>query len=82
MEMTIRPSGDPDCDAQNNFRHLLHKGEAYSLILEETGGIRARVRVRRRSAICTGTSSPTARRGPGSAEYDAQSGKLQRDSTT
>ena len=45
MEMAIQPAGDPDCDADNNFRFLLRKGFAYSLVLEETRGIRARVLV-------------------------------------
>ncbi|MDQ3336850.1 MAG: LamG domain-containing protein [Myxococcota bacterium] len=45
MEMSLRPAGNPDCDASNNYRMLLRKGEAYSLVLEETRGIRARVRV-------------------------------------
>lgn len=45
MELSLRPAGDPDCDGGNNFRVLLRKGDAYSLVLEETRGIRARVRV-------------------------------------
>lgn len=45
MEMSIKPASDPDCDAGNNFRFLLRKGTAYSLVLEETRGIRARVQV-------------------------------------
>jgi uncharacterized protein (TIGR03382 family) len=45
MEMSIKPAGDPDCDADNNFRFLLRKGVAYSLVFEETRGIRARVQV-------------------------------------
>jgi hypothetical protein len=43
MEMTIQPARDPDCDAGNNFQFLLRKGTAYSLVFEETRGIRARV---------------------------------------
>lgn len=45
MEMTIQPAADPDCDDGNNFRFLLRKGAAYSLVFEETRGIRARVQV-------------------------------------
>lgn len=45
MEMAIQPAADPDCDADNNFRFLLRKGLAYSLVFEETRGIRARVLV-------------------------------------
>jgi uncharacterized protein (TIGR03382 family) len=45
MEMTIKPAADPDCDADNNFRFLLRKGVAYSLVLEETRAIHARVQV-------------------------------------
>jgi len=45
MEMAIQPAADPDCDADNNYRFLLRKGLAYSLVLEETRGIRARVLV-------------------------------------
>jgi len=81
MEMTIRPDGDPDCDAQNNFRVLLRKGEAYSLILEEPGGIRARVRVSGGavrdlySGVELATDGVTWTKV--TAEYDAQSGKLQ-----
>jgi len=45
MEMSLKPAGDPNCDAGNNFRVLLRKGEGYSLVFEESRGIRARVRV-------------------------------------
>jgi uncharacterized protein (TIGR03382 family) len=81
MEMTIRPAADPDCDGGNNFRVLLRKGDAYSLVLEETRGIRARVRVAGGAirelysgevivADATTWTKVTA-------EYDAPSGRMQ-----
>ena len=80
MEMTIRPAGDPDCDAGNNDRTLLRKGEAYSLTPEETRGIRARVRVAGGTvselysgAVLPADGSTWTR---GSAEYDALSGRM------
>jgi hypothetical protein len=81
MEMTIRPAGDPDCDAGNNFRVLLRKGESYSLVLEETRGVRARVRVAGGEvyALYSGAVLPadgvTWTRV--TAEYDAPSGRMQ-----
>jgi hypothetical protein len=45
MEIAVNPAADPDCDGQNNFRVLLQKGTAYSLIFEDTRGVRARVQV-------------------------------------
>jgi hypothetical protein len=81
MDMAIRPAGDPDCDGQNNFRVLLRKGEAYSLVLEETRGIRARVRVAGGAVYDLYSGAVIAADGATwtrvSAEYDAQSGKLQ-----
>lgn len=47
VEMLVRPSSPPDCDANNNYRFLLGKGEldgAYSLVFEEDGSFQARVR--------------------------------------
>jgi hypothetical protein len=81
MEMTIRPAGNPDCDAQNNFRVLLRKGEAYSLILEETRGIRARVRVAGGAVRDLYSGAELAADGTTwtkvTAEYDAPSGRMQ-----
>jgi hypothetical protein len=79
--MTIRPTGDPDCDGQNNFRVLLRKGEAYSLVLEETRGIRARVRVADGviRELYSGAVIPAdgATWTKVTAEYDAPSGRMQ-----
>ncbi len=81
MEMTIRPAGDPDCDAGNNFRVLLRKGESYSLVLEETRGVRARVRVAGGEvyALYSGAVLPAdgATWTKVTAEYDARSGRMQ-----
>jgi len=81
MEMTIRPAGDPDCDAGNNFRVLLRKGEAYSLVLEEPRGIRARVRVAGGAVRELYSGSAIAADGATwtkvTAEYDAGSGRFQ-----
>ncbi len=81
MEMTIRPAGDPDCDGGNNFRTLLRKGEAFSLTLEESRGIRARVRVAGGAvrelysgSVIVADGATWTRVG---AEYDAQSGQMQ-----
>jgi uncharacterized protein (TIGR03382 family) len=81
MEMSIQPAGDPDCDAANNFQVLLRKGEQYSLILEETRGIRARVRVAGGEVrdlysgaelVADGTTWTKI-----TAEYDAPTGRFQ-----
>jgi uncharacterized protein (TIGR03382 family) len=81
MEMTIRPAGDPDCDADNNFRHLLRKGLAYSLVFEETRGIRARVRVAGGEIreLYSGAVIPAdgATWTKVAGEYDAATGRMQ-----
>jgi hypothetical protein len=81
MEMTIRPAADPDCDAGNNFRILLRKGDAYSLVLEETRGVRARVRVAGGAIreLYSGAVMPAdnATWTKVTAEYDAPSGRMQ-----
>jgi hypothetical protein len=47
VEMTLRPDGDVDCDANNNWRVLVDKGGvgvgAYSLVFEEGNTFQARV---------------------------------------
>lgn len=81
MELSIKPARDPDCDGNNNFQVLMRKGEAYSVILEETGGVRARVRVAGGtiydlySGVELTTDGATWTRV--AAEYDAASGKFQ-----
>ncbi|HEU0029711.1 MAG TPA: LamG-like jellyroll fold domain-containing protein [Kofleriaceae bacterium] len=81
MEMTLRPARDPDCDARNNFQVLLRKGDAYSLVLEETGGIRARVRVAGGAIRELYSGAELATDGATwtkvTAEYDAASGRMQ-----
>jgi hypothetical protein len=79
MEMTLDPTQDPNCDGQNNFRVLLRKGEAYSLIFEETRGIRARVRVEGGAIrdLYSGVELPLDQWTKVTAEYDAPSGKMQ-----
>jgi hypothetical protein len=81
MEVTIRPAGDPDCDAQNNFRVLMRKGEAYSLVLEETRGVRARVRVAGGEIRDLYSGAQLVADGATwtkvTAEYDAASGRMQ-----
>jgi hypothetical protein len=81
MEMTIRPAGDPDCDADNNFRFLLRKGVAYSLVLEETRGIRARVQVAGGVERALYSGAVIAADGATwtkiAAQYDAATGRMQ-----
>lgn len=81
MEMTVRPAGDPDCNAQNNFRVLMRKGEAYSLVFEEPRGIRARVRVEggevRDLYSGTAIAADGATWTKVTAEYDGPSGHMQ-----
>jgi uncharacterized protein (TIGR03382 family) len=81
MEMTIRPAGDPDCDGENNFRFLLRKGLAYSLVLEETRGIRARVWVAggQERALYSGQviAADGATWTKIAAQYDAKTGRMQ-----
>jgi hypothetical protein len=79
MEMMLRPTADPDCDGENNFRVLLRKGEAYSLVLEESRGIRARVRVAGGQVreLYSGTVLALDAWTKVTAEYDAPSGRMQ-----
>ncbi len=81
MEMTVRPASDPDCDGNNNFRTLLRKGEAYSLVFEETRGVRARVRVAGGAIrdLYSGAVLPAdgATWTKVTAEYDGASGVMQ-----
>nr|MDQ3366775.1 LamG domain-containing protein [Myxococcota bacterium] len=81
MELTLRPAGPLDCDGGNNYRLLLRKGDSYSLVLEESGGIRARVRVaggdirELYSGAAVATDGATWTKV--TAEYDAASGIMQ-----
>jgi uncharacterized protein (TIGR03382 family) len=81
MEMSIKPAGDPNCDGGNNFQVLLRKGEQYSLILEETRGIRARVRVAGGAIRDLYSGAELAADGNTwtkvTAEYDAPTGRFQ-----
>jgi hypothetical protein len=81
MEMTIRPASDPDCDAANNYRWLMRKGEAYSLVFEEPRGVRARVRVAGGEVydLYSGAAMPAdgVTWTKVTAEYDAASGVMQ-----
>jgi MYXO-CTERM domain-containing protein len=81
LQATVRPAADPDCDGDNNYRFLLYKGAAYSLILEETGGIRARVGVEGGATYDLYSGAELATDGTTwtavSAEYDGASGVMQ-----
>ena len=79
MEMTINPTSDPDCDGANNFRWLLRKGEAYSMVFEESRGVRARVRVEGGAIreLYSGAQVPLNAWTKVTAEYDALSGRMQ-----
>ncbi len=79
MEMTLRPTADPDCDGQNNYRVLMRKGDAYSLVFEETRGIRARVRVAGGTMreLYSGRVLPLDTWTKVTVEYDAPSGRMQ-----
>jgi MYXO-CTERM domain-containing protein len=49
IDFQIRPTGEPDCDDQNNYRLLLSKGDtatgSYTVVLEEGRVLQARVNV-------------------------------------
>lgn len=49
IDLLVRPTADPNCDDQNNYRVLLAKGDlatgAYSVVLEESLALQARVNV-------------------------------------
>jgi len=48
IELWLKPGSDPNCDANNNYRLLLGKGNlngAYSLVLEEDLSFQGRVKV-------------------------------------
>jgi hypothetical protein len=79
MEMSLRPASDPNCDATNNYRFLMRKGEAYSLILEETRGVRARVRVAGGAIrdLYSGAEIPVGAWTKVTAEYEATTGQMQ-----
>jgi hypothetical protein len=81
MEMSLRPAGDPNCDGANNYRMLMRKGAAYSLVFEETRGIRARVRVQGgiERELYSGAVIPAdgATWTKVTAEYESTTGQLQ-----
>ena len=79
MEASVNLAADPDCDGGNNFRWLMRKGDAYSLVLEESRGVRARVRVEGGIGreLYSGAAIPVGTWTRVTAEYDAKSGKLQ-----
>jgi hypothetical protein len=45
LSMAVKPASNPDCDDRDNWRLLLGKGDAYSLILLEDGRVRGSVGV-------------------------------------
>jgi hypothetical protein len=45
VELQMKTAADPNCDANNNYRNVLSKGQSYSLILEDDREIHGRVRV-------------------------------------
>lgn len=78
MEMTVKPASDPNCDGENNFRVLLRKGHAYSIVLEESRGIRARVVAGgMERSLYSGAVLPIDAWTKVTVEYDAQSGRMQ-----
>ncbi|HEY6178033.1 MAG TPA: LamG-like jellyroll fold domain-containing protein [Kofleriaceae bacterium] len=81
MEMRLQPAADPDCDADNNFRFLLRKGTAYSMVLEETRAVHARVLVAGgvEREVTSGEVIPAdgATWTTVAAQYDASSGVME-----
>lgn len=81
VEMWLRPSAPVDCDANNNYRFLLGKGNigdgSYSLVIEEGETFQARVRaggtVR---AVRSARSVPVGAWSHVGFTYDATSGAL------
>jgi hypothetical protein len=78
MEMRVRPASDPDCDDNNNYRVLLDKGASYSLVLEETLGVRARVGVAggETRELYSGVELPVGEWTHVAASYDAGTGTM------
>lgn len=79
LEVAVSPDGSPDCDATNNWRWLLRKGDAYSLVLEENGEITARVRTTGGAIVAlrtTGHAIPFGAFTNVAATYDGATGVL------
>ncbi len=82
IEMAVKPHSDPDCDANNNYRLLLGKGNigngSYTLVLEENRDLQARVRVATGAQynIVARTQIPIGQWSHVAAQYDAASGTM------
>lgn len=75
----IRPDADPNCDAENNYRLLLSKGDigagAYSVVFEEGAALQARVNVGGEQIATASPALPLGVWTHVAFEYDGPSGK-------
>lgn len=78
IEMYIQPA-NPDCDANNNYRYLLGKGNladgSYSIVLEEGPALQARVNVRGVQQSVVSPGLPVGEWTHVAFEYDGPTGK-------
>ena len=81
VEMWVRPTAPVDCDARNNYRVLLSKGDlgagSYSLVLEEGERFQARVRTGGTQRSLVGTRAiPVGAWSHVGFTYDASTGAM------
>lgn len=81
VALRLRPDSDPDCDANNNYRNLLAKGNiatgAYTLVFEENRSFQARVKVGgQQYSLWSNHSIPVGVWSEVAFTYHAESGKM------
>jgi hypothetical protein len=82
IELAVKPTVDPNCDGNNNYRMLLGKGDigtgSYSVVLEENLVVQARVRVASGQLYALHSNVPIALNAWSrvAVQYDAASGEM------
>ncbi len=81
LELWLKPASDPNCDANNNYRMLLGKGNlagAYSLVLEEDLSFQGRVKVQGNVQYASRSNAtiPVGQWSHVAFQYDAASGTM------
>lgn len=79
IDFRIRPTVSPDCDAKNNYRVVLGKGNiatgAYTVVLEENLALHGRVQIGTTQHSLVSPPIPLAAWTRASFEYDGATGK-------
>ncbi len=79
IDFMVHPTGTPDCDANNNYRVLLAKGDlnagSYSMVFEEGAAMQARVNVGGEQLVLASPAIPLDAWSRVTFEYDGPTGK-------